>query len=142
MTLSPKAQELLRKWGLDPSDPVTADAFAKLPPQARKLLGKLPFGKRRKKDKAKVFTDPFVVHGKKNPEGGIRRWREAEYAEVAIKTIYPKGVPDNISDGVLTDDINAWLSQNTNWRVKKHGVTKRGEVSRWTVRRVRKLPRG
>jgi hypothetical protein len=37
-------------------------------------------------------------HGKKNPEGGIRRWAEAEYAEQAIKTKYPKGVPDNLSD--------------------------------------------
>jgi hypothetical protein len=138
MKLSPKAQELLRKWGLDPSNPVTADAFAKLPPEARRLLGKLPFGRRRKKDKDKVFADPFVVPGKKTPEGGIRRrWREAEYAWVAIKTLYPKGVPNNLGGNALNEIVNGWVNQNTDWL-----ELKRGEISRRTIERVRKLSRG
>jgi hypothetical protein len=85
----------------------------------------------------KLSADAFVVHGKKNPEGGNRRWAESEYAELAIKTIYPKGAPHNMSDNKLKDVVNAWLNQHTDWP-----ELKRGPISRWTVRRVRKLSRG
>jgi hypothetical protein len=105
------------------------NAFKKLPPEAQELLDKLPL--------PLAVGNVFDVHGKKNPEGGIRRPREHEYAEVAIKTRYFKGVPDNLSDEKLKDVVNAWVDQNTDWL-----ELKRGPISRWTVRRVRKLPRG
>jgi hypothetical protein len=47
-------------------------------------------------------ADAFVVHGKRNPEGGIRRWAKSEYAEVAKNTLYPNGVPANLSDNNAT----------------------------------------
>jgi hypothetical protein len=89
----------------------------------------------------KAEADAFKVHGHRNPEGGVRDFREAEYAEVAIKTKYPKGDPGHLSDAQLTNIVNAWVNQHTDWPRLKHGP-KRGRISLWTVRRVRKLPRG
>jgi hypothetical protein len=86
----------------------------------------------------------FVVHGKRNPEGGIRRWREAEYAERVMKdrNVFPSGVLDSMSDNAVKEVVNQWLRENTDWQVLECGVLKHGEVSRRTVGRIRKLLRG
>jgi hypothetical protein len=77
---------------------------------------------------AVIVADAPVVPTKKLPQGGFRRrFRQFEHAWMAFEALSP---PDSTSDQKVTDAINIWLRAHTNWR---------GDISRWTVRRVRKL---
>ncbi len=77
-------------------------------------------------------TKVFVVHVRKVPKHDRPRstWRAAEFAEYAIKTLYPKGPPKDIDRSQLTRDVNKMLAEHP----QEHA--RLGAISRRTVRRV------
>jgi Tfp pilus assembly protein PilW len=92
-------------------------------------------------------ADAFVVHGKRNPEGGIRRWAKSECAEVAKNTLYPNGVPANLSDNNATPSgssayaaatpsagLASTLGVDTSTLAKRnHGLFDAGAVYQMTI---------
>jgi hypothetical protein len=88
-------------------------------------------------------ADAFVVHGKRNPENGIRRWAKSEYAEVAKNTLYPNGVPANLSDNNATRSgssayaaagLASTLGIDTSTLAKRnHGLFDAGAVYQMTI---------
>jgi hypothetical protein len=80
-----------------------------------------------------LAVNSFVVRAKKTKHGPRTYFRENEYAQAAIQSLYPKGTPRNVNHSRLTRDVNTWLNKNSNF--PQSGI---GEISRSTVLRVLK----
>jgi len=73
----------------------------------------------------------FLVRAGKTKHGPRRHWREWEYAQFAIQTLYGPRPPKNVNRSKLTHDINDWLRRNPDYQ-----STGLGPISRTVVLRV------
>jgi hypothetical protein len=76
----------------------------------------------------------FVVHGGRTKHGPRQHWREIEYAQVAMQTVFPEKRWRSANQKVLHWKINEWLREDPEYQ--KTGF---GEVSLRTVLRARRL---
>jgi hypothetical protein len=86
-------------------------------------------GPRLKIDEDKIFE----IHAGKSKHGPRKHWREWEYAQVAVQSLYGTHPPKNIDRSKLTRDVNDWLNRNTDYR-----STGLGAISRNVILRVLK----
>jgi hypothetical protein len=57
----------------------------------------------------------FVVHGGKTKHGRPRRWRELEFAQAALWTLYPDGPPWGVPQKELYRQVNAHLAADPDY---------------------------
>ena len=67
---------------------------------------------------------------------GVRRnWRELEFTQLALQSLYPDGPPMGVLRKKLLKEVNDWLANDPKWRAARFG-----EISRNTLARALKLP--
>jgi hypothetical protein len=78
-------------------------------------------------------ANAILIKAAETKHGPRQNWRQGEYAQVAIQTLYPGQLPRNIDRSKLTADVNDWLNANSNY-----STTGLRSVSRGTVIRMYK----
>ena len=67
--------------------------------------------------------------------GNVRNWRELEYTQFALQSLYPAGPPRGVPRKKLLKAVNDWLNNNPDY--SKAGF---GPISKDTLLRALKLP--
>jgi hypothetical protein len=74
--------------------------------------------------------DVAIIRPAKTKYGRRRNWREFEFAQLAIQSLYGANPPRILDHSKLTRDVNAWLRGNVDWQSSGYGMISRPTVLR------------
>jgi hypothetical protein len=63
--------------------------------------------------------------------GNVRRnWRELEYTQFALQSLYPAGTPRGVLRKKLLNEVNNWLAKNPEYSAARFGPISKNTLSR------------